>query len=88
MFQEFEFYFLRRESGYRYSLKNCLYESVLDKIYSNCSCIPDLYRNKNDSLAEVISFELSAGWKGEGQHDTEVSFALLTQLSWIRILQL
>ena len=26
--------------GYRYSIKNCLYEGVLQKIISQCKCLP------------------------------------------------
>ena len=40
---EFHLKRLGWEDGYRYSLKNCLYASLLEKIISNCSCIPDFF---------------------------------------------
>ncbi len=41
--EEFHLKRLGWEDGYRYSMKNCLYASLLEKIISNCSCIPDFF---------------------------------------------
>ena len=38
--EEFQLKILRWEDGYRYSMNNCLYSSLLEKIFDNCSCIP------------------------------------------------
>ncbi len=40
---EFHLKRLGWEDGYRYSMKNCLYASLLETIISNCSCIPDFF---------------------------------------------
>ncbi len=39
-FKEFYFSHMAYSSGYTYSMKNCLYESVLDKIIGICKCKP------------------------------------------------
>ena len=38
--QEFGFNSMAWDGGFKYSMKNCLYESVLDKIVENCTCKP------------------------------------------------
>ena len=38
--QEFGFPNLVWKDGFKYSMKNCLYQSVLSHIMTNCSCIP------------------------------------------------
>ena len=50
---EFQLKTLSRNGGYRYSMKNCLFSSLLEKVFSNCSCVPDYYGNP-----ENISFKL------------------------------
>ncbi len=40
---EFHLKRLGWDDGFRYSMKNCLYASLLEKIMSNCSCIPDFF---------------------------------------------
>ena len=40
---EFHLQSLKYVDGFRYSMKNCLYASLLEKIMSNCSCIPDFF---------------------------------------------
>ena len=40
---EFHLKRLGWDDGYRYSMKNCLYASLLEKIINNCSCIPDFF---------------------------------------------
>ena len=37
---EFTFKHLKKEQGYRYSIDNCLYEVVLQKVIQNCECVP------------------------------------------------
>ena len=37
---EFDFRYMRYNMGYISSMKNCLYESVLEMIIKNCSCKP------------------------------------------------
>ena len=39
--EEFRFKYLKYEYGFRYSMLNCLYESVLEQILKDCSCIPN-----------------------------------------------
>jgi hypothetical protein len=38
--KEFQLKTLTWEDGYRYSMNNCLYSSLLEKIFNNCSCVP------------------------------------------------
>ena len=44
---ETEFYlkYMKWADGYRYSMQNCLYESVLEHIIDHCSCIPAFAAN-------------------------------------------
>ena len=37
---ELFFRYMNYVDGFRYSMQNCLYESVLDKIVKNCTCKP------------------------------------------------
>lgn len=50
---EFELKYLDRHRGFRYSMFNCLYQAFMDKVMSNCSCIPTLILtlHKNHDLA-------------------------------------
>jgi len=41
--EEFRLKALKWEDGYRYSMTNCLYSSLLEKIYLSCSCIPNFF---------------------------------------------
>ena len=41
---EFDLKYLPLSMGYRYSPKNCLYASLLEKILTDCSCVPDFFR--------------------------------------------
>ena len=45
---EFLFKYLPRDDGYQYSMKNCLYAAYFEKVFDNCSCIPDSYRSSNE----------------------------------------
>ena len=38
--EEFKFELLKYEYGFRYSMPNCLYASVLERIIKNCHCEP------------------------------------------------
>jgi hypothetical protein len=38
--KEFDFEHMRQSGGFMYSMKTCLYESVLDKIMKECKCKP------------------------------------------------
>ena len=40
---EFKLKIVNREDGFRYSLINCLYSALLEKIASNCSCAPQMF---------------------------------------------
>ena len=43
-YTETEFYlkYMNWAEGFRYSMQNCLYESVLEHVIDNCKCIPSL----------------------------------------------
>ena len=41
---------LKWEYGYRYSMKNCLYSSLLEKVFSNCSCVPEYCENPSSDI--------------------------------------
>ena len=56
--QEFGFNSMTWDGGFKYSMKNCLYESVLEKIVENCKCKPvfvnfKLKVNSFDSIKSV-----------------------------------
>ncbi len=38
---EFRFLYMPWDAGFRYSMQNCLYESVLERIINDCTCIPN-----------------------------------------------
>jgi hypothetical protein len=40
--EEFRLKILNMEDGFRYSIKNCLYSSAIEKILQNCSCTPNV----------------------------------------------
>ena len=42
---EFNLKMVPTRDGYRYSIQNCLYSSLLDQIINNCSCLPHFYFN-------------------------------------------
>ena len=50
--------------GYRYSIKNCLYEGVLQKIISECSCLPSFVElnRKNLPICTGEKLGCAAGW--------------------------
>ena len=45
---EFKLKYSTKEKGYRYSMSNCLYESVIQNIIENCSCIPAFYSSAEE----------------------------------------
>ena len=49
---EFDFKYFKRERGFRYSMYNCLYESLLENVFSNCSCIPNFASIKFPELPD------------------------------------
>ena len=51
--EEFKFKHLKYDKGFRYSMRNCLYESALEVILSNCSCIPNFASFKLDVPDEL-----------------------------------
>jgi hypothetical protein len=40
---EFKLKTLRLEDGYKYSLMNCFYSALIEKIATNCSCAPKMF---------------------------------------------
>ena len=51
--EEFELKHFRREDGYQYSMKNCLYAAYYEKVLSNCSCIPETYYSLLDETLQL-----------------------------------
>ena len=49
--------------GYRYSIKNCLYEGVLQKIISECSCLPSFVELNNHNLSICIGEKLGCAFR-------------------------
>ena len=51
---EFPFEFLKKESGYRYSIDNCFYDAIVHRIKSDCECLPFFASSfaKNDTDLE------------------------------------
>ena len=54
---EFDFQYLKYEFGFHYSMQNCLYEAVLQKILQNCSCKPKFvsFKLKNKTDVTICS---------------------------------
>ena len=50
--RDFFFKYMTYDQGFRYSMNNCLYESVLEVILSDCKCIPS-FVNFNVSSANI-----------------------------------
>ena len=50
--EEFDFKYLKREDGFRYSLQNCFYSSLIEKVFLNCSCSPDFFTYVVDEAPE------------------------------------
>jgi hypothetical protein len=44
--------------GFKYGMKNCLYEAVLEKILTNCTCKPVFVNFKLDVSCGIIVFGL------------------------------
>jgi hypothetical protein len=47
--QEFNFNNLKYSEGYRYSNKNCLYEAIIEKIITECKCLPNFAMGRKPS---------------------------------------
>ncbi len=59
--EEFDLFHMRNKKGFRYGMKNCLYESVLEHIIDNCTCKP-IFVNfdlQNNSLESCHGLKLS-----------------------------
>jgi hypothetical protein len=50
--KEFQLKILKWDDGFRYSIKNCLYFSVIEKIMENCSCTPNVLEISSDHLQQ------------------------------------
>ncbi len=50
---EFQLKILTMEDGYRYSIKNCLYSSAIEKILKNCSCTPNVVQSIRNHLQKL-----------------------------------
>jgi hypothetical protein len=50
--KEFQLKILQSYVGYRYSIKNCLYSSVIEKILENCSCIPNVIEYSTENFQQ------------------------------------
>ena len=57
---EFDFKYMRYHMGYMSSMKNCLYESVLEMIIKNCSCKPAFV---NFNIGQVVLCTYGCGGK-------------------------
>ena len=55
--QEFGFNSMTWDGGFQYNMKNCLYESVLQKIVEECECKPVFvnFKLKVGKVSDVIS---------------------------------
>ena len=55
--QEFGFNSMTWDGGFQYNMKNCLYESVLQKIVEKCKCKPVFvnFKLKVGNVSYVIS---------------------------------
>jgi hypothetical protein len=52
---EFPFKYIPRDMGFRYSMKNCLYESVLEKTIEICKCLPDFLNFQINLIYSICS---------------------------------
>ena len=51
--EEFHFKTLTWNAGYRYSLRNCLFASLIEKVVANCSCMPNYYNGNADDYYSI-----------------------------------
>jgi hypothetical protein len=51
--EEFHLKTLTWDDGYRYSMNNCLYSSLLEKMFENCSCIPSFFAPSPDNIIDL-----------------------------------
>ena len=56
---EFNFFYLNDESGYRYSIDNCLYEAVILKVIKECKCTPFFAKLPNVDLQRCVGYYLA-----------------------------
>ena len=52
--EEVDLKYFRRSKGYKYSMQNCLYESVLESILDQCSCIPNFMSFKLENITYSV----------------------------------
>jgi hypothetical protein len=90
---EFELMILNLEQGYRYSIRNCLYESVLEKIMSSCKCLPSypeifFYQPLPFCRGENLTCAISwLNLMGDGEHDPDLSFSSSSKHERLKCLQ-
>jgi hypothetical protein len=53
--QEFNLKYLSWSDGYRYSMKNCLYSALFEKVFDQCSCVPDYYGRLDNKTSHLPS---------------------------------
>ena len=51
------------ENGYRYSMNNCRYESLLQKTMANCSCLPSFAKDAEYKLPKCMGISLKCYWE-------------------------
>jgi hypothetical protein len=62
---EFELLILSHSQGYRYSIRNCLYEAVIENILSHCSCrpsYPEIFSNGSIPFCQGSSLNCALAW--------------------------
>lgn len=46
---------LSMDWGFRYSKKNCFYAALIEKVFSNCSCVPEYYGLPDELTANLTT---------------------------------
>ena len=60
---EFKFKYLNKQLGYRYSMKNCIYESLVQQSLQDCDCIPHFVSMEGEKPAWFNFSDLCFGHK-------------------------
>ena len=73
--------------GYRYSIRNCLYEAVIENIISNCKCLPsypELYYYESMPFCRAENLTCAIRWlnsMGDDDHDPDMVNMTLTKIT-------
>ena len=86
---EFELLILNHAQGYRYSIRNCLYEAVIENILTHCSCrpnYPEIFSNDSIPFCQGSSLNCAIGWLN-AMGDDDLTFSSSSNRQKLKCLQ-